>query len=57
MDGEAAALHGFLATSDGSSLAVAFGRIPSANVRRAIVALVEQIVAEPPAPPPERTVH
>jgi transcriptional regulator with XRE-family HTH domain len=37
----------FLATSDGVALAVAFGRIRSPRVRRAIVALVEQIVVEP----------
>ena len=37
----------FLATSDGVALALAFGRIRDAKVRRAIVALVEQIVAEP----------
>jgi transcriptional regulator with XRE-family HTH domain len=37
----------FLATSDGVALALACGRIRDAKVRRAIVALVEQIVAEP----------
>jgi transcriptional regulator with XRE-family HTH domain len=37
----------FLATSDGVALAVAFGRIRQPRVRRAIVALVEQIVVEP----------
>jgi transcriptional regulator with XRE-family HTH domain len=46
-DGETAALDSFFATSDGVALAAAFGRIRNANVRRAIVALVEQIVAEP----------
>ena len=37
----------FLATSDGVALALAFGRIRKPRVRRAIVALVEQIVVEP----------
>jgi transcriptional regulator with XRE-family HTH domain len=37
----------FLATPDGVALAVAFGRIRRPRVRRAIVALVEQIVVEP----------
>jgi hypothetical protein len=37
----------FLATSDGVALALAFGRIRDPKVRRAIVALVEQIVVEP----------
>jgi hypothetical protein len=37
----------FLATSDGVALALAFGRIRDAKVRRAIVAVVEQIVVEP----------
>jgi transcriptional regulator with XRE-family HTH domain len=37
----------FLATSDGVALALAFGRIREPRVRRAIVALVEQIVVEP----------
>jgi transcriptional regulator with XRE-family HTH domain len=37
----------FLATSDGVALALAFGRIREPKVRRAIVALVEQIVIEP----------
>jgi transcriptional regulator with XRE-family HTH domain len=46
-DGEAAAVDGFMATSDGVALALAFGRIRDPAVRRAIVALVEQIVAEP----------
>jgi transcriptional regulator with XRE-family HTH domain len=50
-DRETAALNGFLATSDGVALAVAFGRIRNAKVRRAIVALVVQIVAEPVAAP------
>jgi transcriptional regulator with XRE-family HTH domain len=37
----------FLATSDGVALALAFGRIRGPKVRRAIVALVEQIVVGP----------
>jgi transcriptional regulator with XRE-family HTH domain len=37
----------FLATSEGVALALAFGRISRPRVRRAIVALVEQIVVEP----------
>jgi transcriptional regulator with XRE-family HTH domain len=37
----------FLATSEGVALALAFGRIRRPRVRRAIVALVEQIVVEP----------
>jgi transcriptional regulator with XRE-family HTH domain len=37
----------FLATSDGVALALAFPRIRDPKVRRAIVALVEQIVIEP----------
>jgi len=52
-DGDAAALSGLLATSEGLSLVGAYVRIPNARVRRAIVALVEQITAEPhtdPAP-------
>jgi transcriptional regulator with XRE-family HTH domain len=52
-DGDAAALSGLLATSEGLSLVTAYARIPNARVRRAIVALVEQITAEPltdPAP-------
>jgi transcriptional regulator with XRE-family HTH domain len=51
-DGEAAAVDAFLATSDGLTLAKAFARIRGPKVRRAIVALVEQIAAEP-----EGTVH
>ena len=50
-DGEAAAVDGFMATSDGVALALAFGRIRNPRVQRAIVALVEQIVAEPMAEP------
>lgn len=46
-DGETAAVDGFMATSDGVALALAFGRIRDPHVRWAIVALVEQIVAEP----------
>jgi transcriptional regulator with XRE-family HTH domain len=51
-DGEAAALNGFLATSDGLALVTAYTRIREPKVRRAVVALVAQIVAEP-----EGTVH
>jgi hypothetical protein len=40
-------VNDFVATSDGLALALAFHRIRDAKVRRAIVALVEQIVAEP----------
>jgi transcriptional regulator with XRE-family HTH domain len=40
----------FLSTSDGVALAVAFSRIRDPKVRRAIVALVEQIVVEPVEP-------
>jgi transcriptional regulator with XRE-family HTH domain len=40
-------VNDFLATSDGVALALAFGRIGDPKVRRAIVALVEQIVVEP----------
>jgi transcriptional regulator with XRE-family HTH domain len=50
-DGEAAAVNRVLATSDGATLAVAFGRIRNVDVRRAIVALVEQITAEPESVP------
>jgi transcriptional regulator with XRE-family HTH domain len=45
-DGELAALDGVLATPDGVALALAFGRIRNAKLRRAIVVLVEQITAE-----------
>jgi transcriptional regulator with XRE-family HTH domain len=37
----------FLATSDGVALVRAFTRIRDAKVRRAIVALVQQVVSEP----------
>jgi transcriptional regulator with XRE-family HTH domain len=40
-------VNDFLATSDGVALALAFRRIREPKVRRAIVALVEQIVVEP----------
>jgi transcriptional regulator with XRE-family HTH domain len=40
-------LGAFLATSDGVALIKAYTRIEHRKVRRAIVALVEQIVAEP----------
>jgi transcriptional regulator with XRE-family HTH domain len=46
-EGEALAIDGFLATSDGLALVTAYTRVRNAGVRRAIVALVEQIVAEP----------
>jgi transcriptional regulator with XRE-family HTH domain len=46
-DEESAALNGVLATSDGIALASAFMRIRDPKVRRAIVALVEQITVEP----------
>jgi transcriptional regulator with XRE-family HTH domain len=46
-DGESAALDAFVATSDGLALVTAYTRIPNAKVRRAIVALVAQITAEP----------
>jgi transcriptional regulator with XRE-family HTH domain len=39
----------FLATRDGLALVRAFTRIPDAKVRRAIIALVEQIAPEPEA--------
>jgi transcriptional regulator with XRE-family HTH domain len=51
-DGDAAALNGFLATSDGIALMTGYARIRAPKLRRAIVALVEQIVAER-----EGTVH
>jgi transcriptional regulator with XRE-family HTH domain len=47
VDGEFAALNGVLATSDGIALASAFTRIRDPKVRRAIVALVEQLGAGP----------
>jgi transcriptional regulator with XRE-family HTH domain len=55
-DGESAALNGFLATSDGIALMTGYARIRDPKVRRAIVALVEQIVAEPVSEP-GGTVH
>jgi transcriptional regulator with XRE-family HTH domain len=51
-DSESAALTAVLATSDGVALMTAYMRIRDAKVRRAVVALVEQIVAEP-----EHTMH
>jgi hypothetical protein len=48
-DSESAALTAVLATSDGVALMTGYARIRDPNVRRAIVALVEQIVAEPVA--------
>jgi transcriptional regulator with XRE-family HTH domain len=47
VDDETAAVHSFISTSEGVALAMAFGRIRDVKVRRSIVALVEQIVAEP----------
>jgi transcriptional regulator with XRE-family HTH domain len=47
IDGESAALNGVLATVDGLALVTAYTRIRDPKVRRAIVALVEQITAEP----------
>ncbi len=47
VDGESTALNGVLATSDGIALASAYMLIRDPKVRRAIVALVEQIGAEP----------
>jgi hypothetical protein len=35
----------FLATSEGVALAMAFARIPNSKIRRAIVALIEEIVS------------
>ena len=55
-DGDSAALNGFLATSDGIALMTGYARIRDPKVRRAIVALVEQIVAEPVSEP-VGTVH
>ena len=40
-------VNDFLATSDGLALVTAYTRIRDLKVRRAIVALVEQITAEP----------
>jgi transcriptional regulator with XRE-family HTH domain len=51
VDGESAALNDVLATADGLALATAYTRIFDPKVRRALVALVEQIVAEPIANP------
>jgi hypothetical protein len=47
VDGASAALNSVVATSDGIALSSAYMRIRDPNVRRAIVALVEQITAEP----------
>jgi transcriptional regulator with XRE-family HTH domain len=46
-DHEGAAMDGFLATSDGLRLVTAFMRIGDPRIRRAIVALVEQIATGP----------
>jgi transcriptional regulator with XRE-family HTH domain len=47
VDGESAALNSVVATSDGIALSSAYMRIRDPKARRAIVALVEQITAEP----------
>jgi transcriptional regulator with XRE-family HTH domain len=47
IDGESAALNGVFATADGLALVTAYTRIRDPKVRRAIVALVEQITAKP----------
>ena len=47
VDGEFAAVTSVLATTDGLALVTAYTSIRDARVRRAIVALVEQIAAEP----------
>jgi transcriptional regulator with XRE-family HTH domain len=47
VDGESAAVNGVLATADGLALVTAYTRVRDEKVRRAIVALVEQIMAEP----------
>jgi transcriptional regulator with XRE-family HTH domain len=46
-------LSEFLATSDGLALAKAFMRIGNTRLRRSIVALIEELVAEPGAAPRE----
>jgi transcriptional regulator with XRE-family HTH domain len=46
-DGEAAAMTDLLATPDGIALVTAYTRVRDLKVRRAIIALVEQIVAGP----------
>jgi hypothetical protein len=51
-EAEAAALNSFLAMSDGLALVAAYALIREPKVRRLVVALVEQIVAEP-----DSTVH
>jgi transcriptional regulator with XRE-family HTH domain len=45
-DGEAAALDAFVATSDGIRLVTGYTGVRDPKVRRAIVALVEQITTE-----------
>jgi transcriptional regulator with XRE-family HTH domain len=47
MDQVSVALNSCLATSDGLALVTAYTRIRDPKVRRALVALVERIVAEP----------
>jgi transcriptional regulator with XRE-family HTH domain len=49
IDDESSALNGVFATADGLALVTAYTRILDPKVRRAIVALVEQITAEPSA--------
>jgi hypothetical protein len=41
-------VNDFIATSDGLALAKAFARIHDRKLRHAIVALVQEIVSEPP---------
>ena len=53
-DGEAAALTALLATPDGIALVGAYMRVRDLKVRRAIVALVEQISVEPDGAVPQR---
>jgi transcriptional regulator with XRE-family HTH domain len=45
-DGYLVDVNAFLATSDGLALSQAFMRIPSPQLRRSIVLLVEQVTAE-----------
>jgi transcriptional regulator with XRE-family HTH domain len=54
-DGEAAAMTDLLATPDGIALVTAYTRVRDLKVRRAIVALVEQITADPMAEPGSAT--
>jgi transcriptional regulator with XRE-family HTH domain len=52
VDEDSAALDSVLATSDGLALVTGYRRIRDPRIRRAIVALVEQIAADP-----DSTVH